>query len=192
MTLADLDLNKTYTYADYLKWTMDEYVELIKGKIFQMSPAPYSFHQAILTNIFVPFGQYFKGHQCKLFVAPFDVRIPNKSFKDEDIITVVQPDICVICDPAKIDLRGCLGAPDLLVEIVSKSTIKKDINEKFNLYEAAGVREYWIVFPSDKFVAVYYLEGEKYVLKANFEVGEKLVSHIFPDFEMPVDEVFDF
>ena len=192
MTLQDLDLSKTYSYADYVTWTFDEYVELIKGKIFKMSPAPYSIHQATSYNLIVTFSQYLKGNKCKLYHAPFDVRIPTKSSKDEDILTVVQPDICVICDISKIDLRGCLGAPDLIIEIISQSTVKKDLNEKFNLYESSGVREYWIAFPAEKFVAVYFLEQEKYVLKGNFEVGQTLSSHIFPDFNLSVNEVFEF
>src|ERR1700709_2768660 len=103
MQLSDLDINKTYTYADYLKWTFDERLELIKGKIFKMSPAPGSVHQLISGAVFFELYSYLRGKPCKVFAAPFDVRLIRRSVNDKDITTVVQPDICVICDPKKVD-----------------------------------------------------------------------------------------
>jgi len=110
MQLSDLDLTKTYTYADYLKWTFDERLELIKGKVFNMSPAPGSKHQLISGTVFNEFYNYLKGKPCKVFSAPFDVRLTRRSVDDKDITTVVQPDICVICDRSKIEWRYYLRA----------------------------------------------------------------------------------
>ena len=118
MELADLDFTKDYTYADYLKWTFEERLELIKGKLFRMS-GPNTMHQRLASRIHGPFYNYLKGKSCEVFSAPYDVRLPRLSKADKDIITVVQPDVCVICDPYKVDKRGCIGAPDIVVEILS-------------------------------------------------------------------------
>src|ERR1700759_703453 len=117
MQLSDLDINKTYTYADYLKWMFDERLELIKGKIFTISPAPGSVHQIVSGAIFNELYNHLKRKPYRVFSAPFDVRLKRRSDNDEDITTVVQPDICVICDPKKVDARGCIGAPDIVIEI---------------------------------------------------------------------------
>lgn len=192
MLLSEINSDKKYTYADYLTWSEEIRVELIAGKVSEMSPAPYSIHQIISGNIFAALFLFCKSKNYKVLVAPFDVRFPEKGTEDHNITTVVQPDICVICDKNKIDVRGCLGSPDLIVEIVSKSTQKKDLNDKFNLYESTGVKEYWIVFPAEKYLSIYYLKDGFYNLKNNFEIGQQLTSHIFPDFKMEVEEVFAF
>lgn len=157
-----LDNNKRYTYADYLTWLDDERRELLDGFVRLMSPAPTSVHAEISSNLIVAFGGYIKSNNgsCKAYTAPFDVRLPKKSneISDDKIYTVVQPDICIVCDKSKIDKRGCLGAPDLVVEILSLSSQKYDLNEKFNLYEAAGVKEYWVVAPKEKGVTVFILQ----------------------------------
>jgi len=159
-----LDQKKRYTYADYLTWLDDKRRELLDGFIRLMSPAPTTTHAQISFNLILFLGSYIKsnnGH-CQAFTAPFDVRLPKKpdEIADNKIYTVVQPDICVICDESKIDERGCLGAPDLVVEILSMSSQKYDLNDKFNLYEAAGVREYWVVSPMDKAVNVFILQND--------------------------------
>src|SRR6478736_6826824 len=146
----DFDYAGIYTYADYLKWTIEERLELIKGKIFRMSPAPNRMHQALSMRIANPIYNLLRGQQCQVYTAPFDVRLPRKSLKDEDIITVVQPDICVICDPSKLDERGCIGAPDIVVEILSPSNNKKELKNKYEVYEESGVKEYWIVTPQER------------------------------------------
>lgn len=155
--ISQLDLSKSYTIADYLSWQMAEMVELIKGKIFKMSPAPRSGHQFISTN-FV--GNLFaklkaRNSNCVLCSAPFDVYLQGL---DPKKTTVVQPDICIICDMNKIEDRGCVGAPDLIIEILSPSTLRKDIDVKFHLYEENGVREYWIVNPKEKQVLTHFLD----------------------------------
>lgn len=160
MKVEEPDLSGTYTYADYLTWQWGEMTELIRGKIFKMSPAPSSRHQKISGRLFLKIGNFLEGNKCQLFSAPFDVRLPisKKGETDEEIITVVQPDLCVVCDPTKIDERGCLGAPDWIIEILSQHTSSKDLREKFDVYEEAGVKEYWVVHPHAQTVLVFTLD----------------------------------
>ena len=116
--INQLDLTKQYTYADYLTWQIEDRLELIKGFIHKMSPAPARKHQYIESNLHGIFWHYFRGKPCQVYPAPFDVRIPRKQkSEDKEIITVLQPDICVICDLEKLDDRGCVGAPDLVFEL---------------------------------------------------------------------------
>jgi len=170
-SIDQLDLNGKYSYADYLTWKFDEYVELIKGKIYKMTPAPLNIHQIATGNIFTLFKNYLKKQKCKVFIAPFDVRLLKETKEDNEVFTVVQPDVCIICDSNKLDPkgRGCIGAPDLIVEVLSNSTLKKDLNEKFNLYEASGVKEYWVVSLVEKFVSVYELVNDKYELRDHYD-----------------------
>lgn len=130
--LSDLDFSKSYTYADYLTWQFDEMVELIKGKVYNMSPAPARKHQSVAGNLYVEFAIFLKRKPCKVYSAPFDVRL-TKINEDKKTTTVIQPDICVVCDPSKLDTAGCVGAPDLIVEILSPSTSDKDVRVKFDL-----------------------------------------------------------
>ena len=152
------DPSLSYTYADYLQWKFEEQMELIRGKIFKMRPAPAPRHQQISISLASEIYNFLKKKSCKVFTAPFDVRLPvrNKK-KDNEITTVVQPDICVICDETKIDSRGCLGTPDLLIEILSPGNTEKEVKLKFELYEEAGVKEYWIVYPAEENIAVFIL-----------------------------------
>lgn len=186
--INQLDLNGVYTYADYLLWKFEERVELFKGKISKMSPAPNVKHQKISRNLTGELYSLFKHKTCQLFSAPFDVRLPqNKG--DEQIFTVVQPDLCIICDPEKLDERGCVGAPDLVIEILSPGNSKKEMKNKFELYEEAGVREYWVVHPTEENVLVYVLE------KGEFKgtkpvVDDFITSYIFPDLKVHTNDVF--
>ena len=135
-----------YSYADYLKWDFEEIVELIKGKVFKKAAAPNRKHQGISRDLTLIFGNFLKGHKCKVYAAPFDVRLSkDPDFKKID--SVIQPDISVICDPSKLDDKGCFGAPDLIVEILSPSNSRVELQNKFELYEEFGVREYWIIHP---------------------------------------------
>ncbi|MDR0507797.1 MAG: Uma2 family endonuclease [Dysgonamonadaceae bacterium] len=159
-----LDLNKRYTYADYLTWTDDKFRELLNGFVRLMSPAPTLKHAVVLRRLGTPLVNYIdsKGGDCQVFYAPFDVRLPRKPDEKDDkqIYTVVQPDICVVCDNSKLDERGCLGAPDMVVEILSLLSQRYDLNEKFNLYEAVGVKEYWVVSPKEKGINVFILQED--------------------------------
>jgi Uma2 family endonuclease len=189
----DLDLNGSYTYADYLLWQFSERLEIIKGKIFQMSPAPNSFHQEILGNVYVSFRQTFKKNKCKVYLAPFDVRLVNgkKSTPDNEVYTVVQPDLCVVCDPTMVDEKNCFGAPNLVVEILSKSTSRKDMTIKYDLYEENGVQEYWIINPFQKDVHIYTLQNGKYVGSRPFILETMLESPTFPELKIEVDAIFE-
>lgn len=157
-SLSQLDLSKTYSYADYYSWKFQERVELLRGKIMKMSPAPSRQHQRISSKLGFSIQKYLELSACQVFYAPFDVRL--ESLKDDKLVkTVVQPDICVICDLTKLDDRGCSGAPELIVEILSPGNTAKEMKHKFELYEEAGVEEYWIVDPAEKIVWQYHLEN---------------------------------
>jgi len=191
MQFSDLDLSKTYSYADYLQWKFDERVELIKGRIFKMSPAPSSYHQEISVEITRVLANYLKGNLCKIYSAPFDVRLIHKSKNNHDVQTVVQPDICVVCDPSKIDERGCLGAPDIVVEILSPGNNKKELQNKYEVYEENGVKEYWIVSPQDKTFFKYTLNQEGvYDPSRLLTSGSEVSTPILPGFVMSLEDVF--
>jgi len=190
MQLADLDFSRDYTYAEYLKWTFEERLELIKGKLFKMSPAPNRIHQELSWEIARELSSYLKGKPCKAYTAPFDVRLPRKSKVDQDIMTVVQPDICVICDPAKLDDRGCLGAPDIIIEILSPGNNKKEIANKYEVYEESGVKEYWMVVPQEKAFWQYILKDGRYSASRPRTLGDEVTTPILPGFALNLDELF--
>ena len=190
MELADLDLNKIYSYADYFKWQFEDRVELIKGKIFKMSPAPNFDHQVLAGEIYADLRNFLKKQKCKAFVAPFDVRFPRKSKEDKDIYTVLQPDVCVVCDTSKYDKRGCVGAPDIVVEILSPSNNVKELKNKFDIYEESGVLEYWIVSPQDRTFLVNRLVGDHYVISRPMVSGDVVTTAVLPGFELDLKELF--
>ncbi len=185
---SDLNLSKTYTYADYLLWQFQERVELIKGYIMKMSPAPSMAHQRVSSNLTGVLYENMKRKPCSVFVAPFDVRLPIKSVKKDS--TVVQPDLCIICDESKLDEKGCNGVPDLMVEIISPNNSKHDVKTKFNLYQEAGVSEYWIIEPYDKIVFIYTLKDGQYVGLRPFTEEENVESPLFPDLQIDLADVF--
>ncbi len=180
-----------YTYADYLTWQLDEMVELIKGKIFKQAAAPRVNHQRISGKVFSKLFQYLENKSCEVFAAPFDVRLPVKSKKNEDITTVVQPDICVICDPEKLDELGCIGAPDLIIEILSPGNNKKEIQNKFEVYEESGVKEYWLIHPNECTLIIFTLVNGKYQGSRLFTFGDKVASQAVADFVLDLDGVFE-
>ena len=190
----DLDESKRYTYADYLTWLDDKRRELINGFIHLMS-APNEFHARITPNLvfLVKFFLKKRKGKCRVYHAPFDVRLPiNGEKADDKIYDVVQPDICVVCDLSKIDAKGCIGAPDLIVEVLSPATLKYDWNYKFNLYERSGVKEYWIVDPRAKEVNVFLLQPEgNYDLGTTYECNQKAPVHIFKGLEIDLNELFE-
>ena len=193
--INQLDLNKKYTYADYLTWQFDEMVELIRGKIFKMSPAPSLHHQRISRNLFLQVGNHLAEKRCEVFHAPFDVRLPLSPEKQtaDKVDTIVQPDICVVCDPAKLDDRGCSGAPDWIIEILSKGTAQKDLNDKFELYQFAGVREYWVVHPHEGTVLAYVLDDQgryQMIRRQPFYAPEKVPVASLPGFGVDLGVVF--
>lgn len=191
--INQLDLNGSYTYADYLLWQFKERVELIKGKIFKMSPAPSRKHQDISWRLTREIDKVFSETSCKMYAAPFDIRLINHkvSTTDNKIISVVQPDLCVICDISKLDEKGCLGAPDLIIEILSIGNSNKEMDIKFDLYQENGVKEYWIVNPTDETVYIYVLEHEKYIGLKPATNGTLLKSPTFENLSFPVKNIFD-
>jgi Uma2 family endonuclease len=189
-----LDLNKRYTYADYLTWLDGQARELINGFIKIMSPAPRKRHADINATIFGNLWNIIRKNtgKCKVYTAPFDVRFPKQGETAFDKIdTVVQPDICVVCDLSKLDERGCCGAPDMIVEILSPSTLKKDVTEKFTLYEESGVKEYWIVHPNDKVIQVFLLQDDgKYDAGVMYEFEGQVPVYIFDNYPIDLNDIF--
>ncbi len=189
MKYADLDLDKVYTYADYFSWDFDERVELIKGKVFKINQ-PDLIHQLISSRIHIKLGSYLDGKKCEVFSAPFDVRLPRKSKEDRDIITVVQPDICVVCNPEILDSRACLGAPDIVVEILSPSNTEKELKYKYEVYEEAGVKEYWVIFPAGESIMMYTLVEGKFVASRFMFAGDVFTSAVLPGFSLDLKQLF--
>jgi Uma2 family endonuclease len=194
MDTLNLDMNKRYTYADYLTWMDDVRRELYDGFIKLMTPAPSRSHQKISSNLNGILWSFLRNKKCEVYSAPTDVRFPKnkKNESDKLIYTVLQPDIFVICDLSKMDERGCLGAPDFIIEIVSAKNSQRDTKDKFNIYQEHGVREYWIIHPNDETVNVFVLdENGKFQFKGIFSGDDKIPVHIFNgDLEVDLTEVF--
>jgi len=193
--LSQLDLNGSYNYADYLTWQLNEAVELIKGKIQLMTPAPNVKHQRISWQLSGALFNYFKHKSCTAFSAPFDVRLydRNKSLlANKEVTTVVQPDICVICDNSKLDEQGCNGAPDWIIEILSKGNSKKEVKTKHALYAESGVKEYWLVFPYEEVINQFVLNDDtgQYQLTNSYAGDDVALPYLFPDLEIDLSVLF--
>ena len=180
-----------YTYADYLQWNLRYRIELFKGRIFRLS-APNTNHQKISGKLYLSIGNFLNQQPCQVFSAPFDVRLPIKNKKrDDEVTTVVQPDLCIICDPLKLDERGCNGAPDLVIEILSPGNNKKEVKLKFDLYEEAGVKEYWIVYPAEENIITYFLnDQQKFVGGKIYASGDTIHSKAVAGLSVNLDEIF--
>ncbi|MFM7193311.1 MAG: Uma2 family endonuclease, partial [Bacteroidota bacterium] len=180
--------SKLYTYADYLTWDFPQRVELFLGKVFPMSPAPNTRHQEVTAWLGFQFLDFFKHQPCRVFLAPFDVILPGINGAPE---SVLQPDIVIVCDEGKIRERHCYGAPDLVVEILSKSTRKRDLNEKLSLYQSAGVREYWVVDPVALSISLFIPGHDGRYHRAAFAMrGEQITSLCFPRLVVETEFVF--
>ena len=186
--IEQLDLiNSVYTYTDYVLWNIKERLEVIKGKIFRLDTPDVS-HQKISGNLYGEMYHYFKGKSCKLFAAPFDVVLKNKKGVED---SVVQPDICVVCDSKKLENdKRCLGAPDLIIEILSPGNTKKEMRYKYELYEEAGVYEYWVVRPIDKEITQFVLENGKYRALPPIIEGDIVSSVKFPELTVAMEDIF--
>jgi Uma2 family endonuclease len=152
--------DERFTYRHYRTWPDSERWELIEGHAWAMSPAPQRIHQKVSGRLFRWMGNFLEGTTCEVYEAPFDVILPEGDQNDDEVHTVVQPDIVVYCDPSKLTEAGARGAPDLVVEVLSPSTSKKDQREKFDLYQNHGVREYWIIDPAGAWLCVYRLKAD--------------------------------
>jgi Uma2 family endonuclease len=186
--ISELDLSKEYTYGDYLTWRLRERIELIMGKVFRMSPAPNSEHQQIVSVLHGNIYQHLRGKSCRVFPSPFDVILPSLSGK---LDSVVQPDISVICDLSRITEKGCMGPPDLVVEVVSKTSVNKDLHEKYTLYEQHGVKEYWLVLPAERSLIIFTLDDRgAYQAAKPLTYGDTAASRVLPGFSIALDEIF--
>lgn len=185
--LAEQPQNGNFTYEDYLAWDDDAQWEIIDGWAYMMA-APNETHHDISMALTRKFADFLDGKPCKLFTAPFDVRLfPHAVNQKEKAL--VQPDLFVVCDPEKRDGTKINGAPDLVIEILSPSNASRDRYVKLNLYKKAGVREYWIVDPESQVVQVYTLEGQRHIVNTYY-VTDALQCAIFPGLELMLRDIF--
>lgn len=181
MALAQAEL---YTEEDYYNLPENIRAELIEGNLFYNQAAPSRIHQTILGGLYAAIHNYFKakGGSCRVYPAPFAVRL-NERRK-----TIVEPDISVICDPSKLTDRGCDGAPDWIIEIISPTTSSHDYVRKLNLYANAGVREYWIVDPMKKSIFVYYLEQTHFDVEV-YTFQDRIKANLYEDLYLDFTEL---
>lgn len=183
--------DQRFTYKDYKLWPEGERWELIHGEAYSMSPAPNRRHQKFLGNIAYYFLEYFLEKTCEVYLAPFDVLLSEMDEEEDLVDTVVQPDLCVICDPAKLTDQGCKGAPDFVLEILSPATAFKDMDEKLKLYEQHGVNEYWIVNPANDTVLAYRRsQAGGFDKPLLFTKGEILQPDAFPGLNVDLTRIF--
>lgn len=186
-----MDLNKKYTYRDYLGWPEHERWELLEGVPVAMVPAPSTTHQIIVGELLRQLGNFLEDRDCQVLVAPFAVRLPEGEEADEEVATVVQPDLAVFCDPAKLDDRGARGAPDLIIEVISPATAARDQIHKVTLYEKHRVWEYRLVHPTDRLVAIRILGPDgKYGPPAFHEATGRLPVQVLPGLELDLTAAF--
>ena len=193
MKFTDLDLRQSYTYADYLQWTFEEAVELIRGKVFKMS-SPKVIHQMISSNILSKLLYHKDLQECNIFHAPLDVCLPlppHRYTANDQIDTVVQPDIMVVCDQQKLRKNGILGAPGWVIEILSPSTFRKDMTLKLEVYEFAGVEEYWMLHPIKQTVLRYVMGPDQcYLPKEVYGIDEVIYPARFPRLRIELSDIF--
>jgi len=191
MALPAIKKGNGFTYGNYVTWPDDERWELIDGYAYNMSPAPSRRHQQISRELIIAIGVFLADKPCDVYDAPFDVRLPDTNEVDELVENVVQPDIVVVCDEKKLDEKGCRGAPDLIIEILSPSTGAKDLKIKLGLYERHGVKEYWVVHPTDNTVMVFNLNKNKlYGRPVVYDEKDKITTPILKGLEIDLGLVF--
>ncbi|WP_018933100.1 Uma2 family endonuclease [Gracilibacillus lacisalsi] len=182
--------NGKYTYADYRTWNDGERVELIDGEIFNMSPAPSRRHQEVLRELSTAFSVFLRERECEVFFAPFDVRLFVDNKNDDDINNVVQPDLSIVCDQEKLDDKGCNGSPDMIIEILSPSSVKLDRWKKYHLYEKAGIKEYWLVDPVNESVEIHLLVGDQYKFQGVFTKDDTISVNIITGLKVVLNQIF--
>jgi Uma2 family endonuclease len=195
MGFAQKKTDIPFSYADFLKWPEEERWELIDGIAYNMSPAQSRAHQEIIRELVVHIGLYLKGKPCRLFSAPFDVRLDDsEEVTSEQIRTVVQPDIVIVCDEKKLDERGCKGAPDLVIEVISKESASRDMKQKLSLYEKYGIKEYWIISPFEQIIWIYNYDQNigMYGRPVIYSEDDTIASAILETLKMSVSDVFAF
>lgn len=175
--------NRKYTYVDYLSWPEDERVEIIDGDSYLLA-APSRIHQKVLSELHRQIANFLVGKECEVYPAPFHVvlDLEGNTSNEEDIQHIFEPDITIVCDTSKLDDAGCKGTPDMIVEVISPSTARRDKIVKFNKYEQAGVKEYWIIEPQEKIVSVFTLQENLRYGRPNLYTNEDQVKvTIFDD-----------
>jgi Uma2 family endonuclease len=186
-------LTQTYSYADYLSWQLKERVKLINSKIMPLL-TPNIAHQRISRKPLLAIAQFLTGKQSEIFLAPFDVRLYDRKksiLASQDIHTVVQPDLCVICNPDILDKQGCNGAPDWIIEILSAGNSKREKKIKYALYQESGVKEYWLVYPEQRAIHKFVLdESGRYQLIQMFTNDDIASPQLFPELVINLTEVF--
>ena len=192
MAIPKYSKHSKFTYADYKTWPDDERWEIIEGVAYDMSPAPAVIHQRVLGRLYIEIDKALFEKTCEAFLSPFDVKLTAGTGSDDnDIDTVVQPDILVVCDREKLDDAGCNGAPDWIIEILSPSTAYKDQNEKLFLYEKHGVKEYWIIHPDAGMVFIYILDKDGiYKKPVVAKTGETVFVTVIPGMKIDLGRVF--
>lgn len=184
-------LDRKFTYKDYLNWPEGERWELINGIAYDMSPAPRPKHQKVSGLLTTIFNNFLLGKPCNVYHAPFDVRFSELGQSDEEVDTVVQPDISIVCDQSRLDERGYVGAPTLIVEILSESTASKDLAEKYKLYESNGVKEYLVVNTWGENISLFTLDDDgKYSHPQIFGIKDLMLLSSFPGLEIKLSDVF--
>lgn len=177
-----------FTYGDYVNWPDEERWEILAGVVYAITPAPTCRHQEILIELATQIRTLLRNQPYRAYCVPFDVRLPEKDETDAEIATVVQPDIAVVCDQSKLDEKGCRGAPDFIIEIISPGTASRDQAEKVALYEAHGVREYWILHPVDELVTVRVLDATgRYEIPRVLKLSGRVAVSVLPGIRLDMD-----
>ena len=185
-------LKERYTYGDYKTWDDGLRWELMDGEPFCMSPGPGEMHQSLSFALALEIGTYFKNRECRVYTAPFDVLLPYGNESEDEIDTVVQPDIMIVCDRSKIWRDGIKGAPDVVFEILSPSTAQRDMDDKFRLYERAGVKEYFIVDPYNRVITAYRKSNiGLFSWRKIYGVDAILEFELFPDLKIPLADLWE-
>jgi Uma2 family endonuclease len=179
-----------HTYGDYVTWSDSYGNELVDGAAYvREPPSPSALHQEIVVDLCRQIASALKGKRCRVYVAPFDVRLPKSTEEDDQVDTVVQPDILIVSDPQKVDARGMRGAPDWLAEVLSPTTASYDQIVKLPVYERAGVREVWLIHPIDRTVTIYRLEAGRYARPTILELKGQTQLTAVPGVTIDWDDV---
>ncbi len=190
MVMAIPQERSNFTYADYLKLGDDARYEVIDGQIYNMSPSPIPKHQRVLGELFTEFSVYLRGKECRVFIAPIDVCLSEEKEDLSKVKEWVIPDMVVVCDKDKIGEKRIMGSPDLLVEVLSTSTAKHDRLTKYNKYQQAGVKEYWIVDPVHETIEIFSLQDGRYIPFNIYAKEDSIKVSIFEDLCIHLNNIF--
>lgn len=192
MGLPQEKTEERFSYKHYRDWPDDERWELIHGIPYAMSPAPTLYHQSIVVELSRQISNFLKNKPCRVFVSPVDVLFAGENdTNDDDIETVVQPDIVVVCDNKKLNGRYIKGVPDLIIEVLSPSTASKDLKQKFTLYENHGVKEYWVVYPHEQSIMLFSLPANGTYGKPAIYTAEDVIEDLlFEGLKVELADVF--